>query len=148
MRSVPNGTLKWAYTTGGNVGSSPAIASDGTIYVGSWDGKLYAIHPDGTLQWAYTTGDHVGSSPAIAKDGTIYVGSNDNKLHALNPNGTLQWAYTTGVRCPPPRPSPRMGRSMSGPTMASSMRSMAPPSSPTRPGPCSITISGIRALPS
>ena len=38
------GTLKWSYTTGCDIYSSPAIASDGTIYVGSlWDGKLYAI---------------------------------------------------------------------------------------------------------
>jgi outer membrane protein assembly factor BamB len=28
------------------VASSPAIGSDGTVYVGSWDKKLYAIKPD------------------------------------------------------------------------------------------------------
>ena len=62
-------------TPRGVVGSSPAIASDGTIYVGSEDSKLYAINPNGTLQWAYTTGGSVYSSPALASDGTIYVGS-------------------------------------------------------------------------
>ena len=39
----PDGTLKWSYTTGEGVLSSPAIGSDGTIYVGSWDKNLYAI---------------------------------------------------------------------------------------------------------
>ena len=37
------GTLKWKYKTGAYVDSSPAIGSDGTIYVGSYDGYLYAI---------------------------------------------------------------------------------------------------------
>ena len=41
-----DGDLKWAYTTGGYVNSSPALAPNGTIYVGSNDGKLYAINPE------------------------------------------------------------------------------------------------------
>jgi outer membrane protein assembly factor BamB len=39
----PDGTLKWKYLTGSAMESSPAIASDGTIYVGSGDNYLYAI---------------------------------------------------------------------------------------------------------
>jgi len=87
--------LKWTFATGDLVESSPAIATDGTIYVGSHDGKIYAINPDGTLKWSYTTGGAVTSSPAIGSDGTIYVGSRDDKVYAINPNGTLKWSYTT-----------------------------------------------------
>ena len=90
------GELKWRYTTGKYISSSPAIGSDGTIYVGSEDKKLYAINPIGTLKWNYTTGDIICSSPAIGSDGTIYVGSEDKKLYAINPDGTLKWSYTTG----------------------------------------------------
>ena len=36
----------WEFETGGYVQSSPAIGSDGTVYVGSWDNKLYAIKTD------------------------------------------------------------------------------------------------------
>ena len=36
-------SLKWRYETGGPVFSSPAIGSDGTIYVGSDDDCLYAF---------------------------------------------------------------------------------------------------------
>ena len=36
----------WEFETGSVVNSSPAIGSDGTIYVGSWDKKLYAIKTD------------------------------------------------------------------------------------------------------
>jgi S1-C subfamily serine protease len=37
------GTKKWEFETGSSVSSSPAIGSDGTVYVGSNDNKLYAI---------------------------------------------------------------------------------------------------------
>ena len=37
------GFKQWEYKTGGDVWSSPAIGSDGTIYVGSDDDNLYAI---------------------------------------------------------------------------------------------------------
>ena len=95
--SKNNGTLKWQYKTGDKIYSSPAIASDGTIYVGSNDAYLYAVNPDGTLKWKYKTDCPIsGSSPAIASDGTIYVGSGDAYLYAINPDGTLKWKYKTG----------------------------------------------------
>ena len=37
------GALKWSFTTGDYVCSSPAIGSDGTVYVGSCDCKVYAL---------------------------------------------------------------------------------------------------------
>ena len=78
-----NPVLKWSYTTGDTVKSSPAIGSDGTIYVGSYDENLYAINPNGSLKWSFTTVGGVHSSPAIGSDGTIYVGSDDDKLFAI-----------------------------------------------------------------
>jgi hypothetical protein len=76
------GTLKWRYKTGYTV-SSPAIGSDGTVYVGSSDSCLYALTPSGQLKWRYKTGDEVYSSPAVGSDGTVYVGSYDNYLYAI-----------------------------------------------------------------
>ena len=40
------GTVLWKFETGGPVSSSPAIGSDGTVYVGSLDKKVYAIKTD------------------------------------------------------------------------------------------------------
>ena len=63
--------------------SSPAIGSDGTVYVGSYDNKLYAINgKSGVKLWEFETGGIVRSSPAIGPDGTVYVGSHD-KLYAI-----------------------------------------------------------------
>ena len=53
----PDGTQKWAFSTGSYITSSPAIGADGTIYVGSDDDNLYAINPDGTQKWAFPTGE-------------------------------------------------------------------------------------------
>jgi outer membrane protein assembly factor BamB len=74
----------WEFETGGALSSSPAIGSDGTVYVGSDDNKLYAINgKSGVKRWEFETGFHVSSSPAIGSDGTLYVGSVDYKLYAI-----------------------------------------------------------------
>jgi len=46
-----DGKLKWSIKTDDLITSSPAIASDGTIYIGSWDKNLYAITPEGQIKW-------------------------------------------------------------------------------------------------
>jgi outer membrane protein assembly factor BamB len=40
------GVKLWEFKTGDDVSSSPVIGSDGTVYVGSTDKKLYAIKTD------------------------------------------------------------------------------------------------------
>ena len=64
------GVKLWEFETGGRVHSSPAIGSDGTVYVGSMDKKLYAINgKSGVKLWEFETGGPVVSSPAIGSDG-------------------------------------------------------------------------------
>ena len=87
------GTAKWTYDTEGSIASSPAIGSDGTIYVGSRDRNIYALRPTGTLRWTQTVVNDQFSSASIAADGTIYIGSEGGLLYAFNPNGTLKWTF-------------------------------------------------------
>ncbi|MCC6872762.1 MAG: PQQ-like beta-propeller repeat protein [Sandaracinaceae bacterium] len=70
----------------------PAIADDGTTYVGSTDGKLYAIAADGRMRWAVATRGDITASPAIGDDGTIYVGSDDRRVYAVTPEGRVRWS--------------------------------------------------------
>ena len=105
-RAQADGSRKWAFdllssSAAGNVVSSPAIAPDGTIYIGveigsststTPAGRVHALRPDGTQKWTYSTGDWVDAAPAIGADGTVYVGCWDGKLHAIKPDGTARWA--------------------------------------------------------
>ena len=79
---LPRGRLKWVFSTGGAVNSSPALL-DTTIYVGSEDGRLYAVKAvTGERLWDFPTGDKITSSPTVA-DGIIYIGSHDGKLYVI-----------------------------------------------------------------
>jgi len=77
--------------------SSPAVAPDGTIYVGTFGGTLLAVAPDGKPEWRFATGMEIRSSPAVADDGTIYFGGRDRRLYALTPAGKLKWKFATGA---------------------------------------------------
>ena len=64
--------------------SSPAVGTDGTVYVGSSDGHFHAVNgANGKRKWKYKTGGPVLSSPAIGADGTVYVGSEDGFLYGF-----------------------------------------------------------------
>ena len=69
--------------------STPAIGEDGTIYVGSGSGRLFAINPDGTEKWQFpplTTPaiGSVSSSPDLDSGSAIYFGSKDNNFYAVS----------------------------------------------------------------
>ena len=91
----PQGILKWTFTTGGAIHSSPALAN-GTVYFGSRDGKLYAVDAaTGEKRWEFLTGSWVESTPAIV-GGIVYFGSNDGALYALDAeNGEMVWEFRT-----------------------------------------------------
>jgi outer membrane protein assembly factor BamB len=97
----PNGSLKWMFPSrmaSFPKFSPPAVAADGTIYLGSCDGDLHALNPDGTSRWDFPVErGYVFSTPAIGRDGTIYFGVNGGSyFYALSPDGTLKWKFKTG----------------------------------------------------
>src|SRR5215469_13345450 len=90
------GNLKWSASIGANADGCPAIGVDGTVYITSTNGFLYAIdssanpNPPSRIKWSINmtnVGDHFDlgapltpgarnvSSPSIGLDGTIYVSS-------------------------------------------------------------------------
>jgi outer membrane protein assembly factor BamB len=76
--------------------SSAAVAPDGTIYQGTFGGRMLAISPDGQVRWKFRTGDEIKSSPAVGADGTLYFGCRNRKIYALTPAGKLKWTFATG----------------------------------------------------
>ena len=79
---VTNGTELWSRTIGPVGWSSPAV-SEGKVFIGTTDGKIYALYEEsGDMVWEYQTGGPVDSSPAILND-TLYVGSKDGNIYAF-----------------------------------------------------------------
>ena len=94
----------------GALRSSPAVAADGTIYLGTSQGSpvpvLLAIRADGTLRWVFEPRDlpsgvpashfDVYSSPAIGSDGTVYFGQEFGRVYALDgATGATRWMVET-----------------------------------------------------
>jgi len=79
--------------------SAPALASDGTLYVGAGE-NLYALDAgDGSIKpaWPFTAGGIIKASPRVdGVDGTVYVGSLDHSLYAVTPDAVQKWRLETG----------------------------------------------------
>jgi hypothetical protein len=83
-----DGSIKWELPVSGDIrGGTPCNSIDGTIYLGTDSGWIYAVNPDGTLKWRNFIGREVESAPAIGKDGTVYIGDDikHGSLHAFGP---------------------------------------------------------------
>jgi len=76
---------------------APALAPDGTIYLGTFGGQLWAINPDGSRKWIFRAGREIKSSPAIGNHGTIYFGCRDRHFYAVTPEGKKKWQFKTGA---------------------------------------------------
>ena len=88
--------MKWKFLTLGLIRSSPAVAADGTIYVGSFDGNLYAITPEGQIKWSYYAGAPILTSPTLAPHETIFIasgGPKDGTLHAVTFQETVSLKF-------------------------------------------------------
>ena len=105
-----NGNKLWESDKDTASSLTPSLSSDGTIYVGTSGGKVYAINSlTGKTKWSYQTGQNpdftgnpkdpqfgVLATIVIGADGIIYVGAMDGVMHALNTDGSVLWKYTTG----------------------------------------------------
>ncbi len=83
--------ISWTFETEDRIDSSPVIGPDGTIYVGSYDGNLYAIGNNGEMRWKFETSSIISSTPGIAEDGSVYFGTADGRLFSVDQNGDENW---------------------------------------------------------
>ena len=60
-------TNQWVIPVGPS-DSSPAVGSDGMIYLGTLSQKLWAVDSNGVPRWQFKTGNEIKSSPAIGSD--------------------------------------------------------------------------------
>lgn len=99
--SPPHPERLWECRIESSLNAPPAIDSEGTAYVGSYDNHLHAIK-DGHEIWSFKTGDRISYHPRIAPDGkTVIFGSDDKKIYAVK-DGVKLWEYEAGDALPMP----------------------------------------------
>ena len=69
---------------------------DGTVYVGGYDGVLYAISTDGVEEWSERLGGAIVGGPVVV-DNMVLVGSSDGYMYAIDvQDQTRRWRFPTG----------------------------------------------------
>jgi polyvinyl alcohol dehydrogenase (cytochrome) len=101
--------LQWKQPLGKSMplAAQPVVFSN-TLYMGSWDGQLYALNTqDGSTRWTKDLGTTtsklcspqtagITSAPQVTNN-ALYIGGGDDKLYALNPQtGDTLWTFKTG----------------------------------------------------
>src|SRR5581483_7164822 len=86
--------------------SSASIATDGLIYVGGGDGRMYVLGPDGKLRWSMQLEledrHNLNSSAALGRRG-FYIAGEDGNVFGV----PYDWCLNGGAsdpRCAPPEP--------------------------------------------
>lgn len=104
-----NGVVRWSYNDSQSqsfgIQGSPAIAPDGSVYIGIWENVIALTNspdvtnaaPEWVFQYPFAnpdvalgTGGFQHGSPAVGADGTVYINSDFGQLFAIT-NGELKW---------------------------------------------------------
>ena len=85
--------LLWKFKTGGPLYASPVIAN-GILYIGSTDGKLYALDAKRWgIKWVFDAGDAIRYSAAVFGN-RVYFSARNNKVYALDAKtGEKLWEF-------------------------------------------------------
>jgi outer membrane protein assembly factor BamB len=90
---------------------SPAVASDGTIYLATQGPPrtLLAYDPSGRIKWSFAPGsDGNITPPVVGADGTIYFGGSvgatnlEAVFYAVKPDGSPLWVFETETKSTTP----------------------------------------------
>ena len=84
--------LLWSFRTQASIDASPVISLDGTIYLASTDGNLYALSPAGQLKWRFAARDSIFATPTLAPDGSILFADLAGFYYSVKPDGGLAWS--------------------------------------------------------
>lgn len=112
---TPQGTEAWKIVLdpendeiSSRVLSSPSVGMDGTIYIGGFNGVMYALNPDGTTKFTYEVDNDptnkwdqaMWTSGALTDDGILYFGDYTGDFYALqvSTSGLANTAWATQGR--------------------------------------------------
>ncbi|MDH3713614.1 MAG: PQQ-binding-like beta-propeller repeat protein [Gammaproteobacteria bacterium] len=73
-----DGTPRWSRCFNGSLISAAAVGKDGTVYIGSTDGRFHAVNADGSDRWSdpqLLSTQSVVFAPALIDRGVLYANS-------------------------------------------------------------------------
>jgi outer membrane protein assembly factor BamB len=91
LKRVNNTNYNPNVTSPNSIYTTPLIAPDGTIYIGSNEGYLFALNNNGNIKWSYNAGYPLQSSPIIDGSGSIYFGAGNN-VYAVGDAGSQAYS--------------------------------------------------------
>ena len=81
VHAQKTGGALWSFQTGKGVFSSPVVAVDGTVYVGSADENFYALNAvTGRSRWQIACEGIIDSAALLDDEGRLYFGAGDGML--------------------------------------------------------------------
>ncbi|HEY8080232.1 MAG TPA: PQQ-binding-like beta-propeller repeat protein [Labilithrix sp.] len=86
------GAKRWSVGLGERVYSTPFVADDGTVVVGSDAKKLVAVSPKGDVLWRLEVDGEVDTGAAPLREGTIVVAAG-RELLAVRRGGDVAWRF-------------------------------------------------------
>ena len=90
----PRGKQLCTYSTGRAMATTPAVGSNGKIYVGTSDGDILALSRQGFRAPIDATPRFLSKYSMSNKTDTLYVASEDHKLYAFDgETGQKEWSY-------------------------------------------------------
>jgi outer membrane protein assembly factor BamB len=88
-----DGSVRWSLDLGDRVYSTPLVADDGAIYVGSDAKKFSAITPEGKVKWSLDTDGDADSGAAMTSDGAVVFAAG-RMVYAVTAAGYVRWRFT------------------------------------------------------
>lgn len=79
---------------GSPISAAPAVARDGTTFVGTAEGSLEAWDDRGVLRWSFMLEGAPAFAPLIDASDRVYVATTE-RLYAFSTNGVRQWELKT-----------------------------------------------------
>jgi len=91
--SASDGAELWTLALGDRVYSTPCVADDGTVLLGTDAKKFIAVSPEGKVRWTLDTEGEADTGAAVAPDGSI-VFSAGTSVYDVTQHGLVKWRFS------------------------------------------------------
>jgi ABC-type dipeptide/oligopeptide/nickel transport system permease subunit len=85
--------IQWTLEIPDGYAGGPAVATDGSLYLGTNDGRLLAVSPDGDIIWETELPATPVGPPALNDEGDIYIGDEEGGMIAVSAAGDVIWQF-------------------------------------------------------